>query len=116
MSANLIRKLAGEKAPVWAIKLLGNIWAPYLGAGIEIKEMSNDMRRITVRLKKRWYNANYVGTQFGGSIYAMTDPFFMLILIENLGRDYIVWDKAANIRFRKPGKTDLYAKFEVTEE
>lgn len=116
MSATIIRKLAGEKAPVWALRLLGNIWGPYLGAGIEIKEMSKDLRRITVRLKKRWYNENYVGTQFGGSIYAMTDPFYMLMLIENLGHDYIVWDKAANIRFRKPGKTDLYAKFEITEQ
>ncbi|WP_348240556.1 DUF4442 domain-containing protein, partial [Salmonella enterica] len=57
----------------------------------------------------------YVGTQFGGSIYAMTDPFYMLMLMNNLGPDYIVWDKAASIRFRKPGRTDLFATFEITD-
>jgi len=116
MTPNLIRKLAKGKAPIWVLKLMGKVWGPYLGAGIDVIDVSPDYRQIKVCLKKRWYNSNYVGTQFGGSIYAMTDPFYMLMLMNNLGRDYIVWDKAASIRFRKPGKTDLYATFELSDE
>jgi hypothetical protein len=64
----------------------------------------------------RFYNRNYVGTHFGGSLYSMVDPFYMLMLINILGPDYIVWDKAANIRFKKPGKGVMKATFELTEE
>lgn len=64
---------------------------------------------------RRW-NANYVGTHFGGSLYAMCDPFFMLILIEQLGREYVVWDKAATIRFRRPGTGTVRATFHIPEE
>src|SRR4029079_6293339 len=64
----------------------------------------------------RWYNTNYVGTHFGGSMYAMTDAFYMLILINNLGRNYIVWDKAASIEFKKPAKGKLKAIFTFTED
>src|SRR3546814_16237242 len=62
----------------------------------------------------RWYNRNYVGTQFGGSLYSMVDPFFVLMLMENLGRDYIVWDKAANIEFVSPGRGAVYADFAIS--
>ncbi len=62
-----------------------------------------------------WYNRNYVGTQFGGSLYSMVDPFYMLMLMENLGRDYIVWDKAASIDFISPGKGPVYAEFFIDE-
>ena len=61
-----------------------------------------------------WYNRNYVGTQFGGSLYSMVDPFYMLMLMENLGRDYIVWDKAADIDFISPGKGPVFASFTST--
>ena len=67
-------------------------------------------------MKLRRWNSNYVGAHYGGSLYSMTDPFFMLMLIENLGRDYIVWDKAASIRFRKPGKGTVSAAFRLSEE
>lgn len=97
------------------LKLL-NFWPPYLGAGIRVKYMSPDKTTIHVEMKLHWWNKNYVGTQFGGSMYAMTDPFFMLILIENLGSDYIVWDKAAAIRFKSPGRGRVFAKFHVTHE
>lgn len=114
MAANLIRKVAG-KTPIWFLKFLGNIWPPYLGAGIKIESISADYRYVRVALKKSWYNSNYVGTQFGGSMYSMTDPFFMIILINNLGKDYIVWDKAARIEFVKPGKTKLVAEFRIDQ-
>lgn len=71
---------------------------------------------MSVKLRLRWFNRNYVGTQFGGSIYAMTDPFYMLMLMNILGDEYIVWDKEAHIRFLKPGRGDLSAKFELTED
>jgi len=74
------------------------------------------MKAIDVEMKLRFWNANYVGTHFGGSIYAMTDPFYMLMLIANLGRDYIVWDKAASIRYRKPGKGPVRAEFRLNDE
>ncbi len=93
-----------------------NIWPPFLGAGIRIKRLATDWREIDVEMKLRWWNANYVGTHYGGSLYSMADPFFMLMLIENLGKDYIVWDKAASIRFKKPGRGKVSASFRLSEE
>ena len=92
-----------------------NFWPPLLGAGIRVKRIAPDMKAIDVEMKLRWWNANYVGTHFGGSLYAMTDGFYMLMLIANLGRDYIVWDKAAAIRYRKPGKGTMRAEFRLTD-
>jgi hypothetical protein len=93
-----------------------NFWSPFLGAGIHVRNISDDFTRVDVELKLRFWNKNYVGTHFGGSLYAMTDPFYMLILIQNLGRDYIVWDKGATIRFRKPGKGIVRAHFHISKE
>ena len=70
---------------------------------------------VDVEMKLRPWNRNYVGTHYGGSLYSMTDPFYMLMLMENLGRDYIVWDKAASIRFRKPGKGKVKAEFRLSD-
>ena len=94
---------------------LFNLWPPLLGAGIRIKRFTPDWTEIDVEMKLRWWNRNYVGTHYGGSLYSMADPFFMLMLLENLGKDYIVWDKAASIRFRKPGKGRVKAEFRLTE-
>jgi len=93
-----------------------SFWPPYLGAGIRVRKISPDYREIEVEMRQRWYNTNYVGVHFGGSLYAMTDPFYMLMLIENLGRDYIVWDKAAQVRFKRPGKGTVHAKFQITRQ
>lgn len=92
-----------------------NLWPPYLGAGIRTR-VSPDGRTFEVRMKLRWWNRNYVNTHFGGSLYSMCDPFFMLILIEALGRGYVVWDKAATIRFRRPGKGTVRATFHIPQE
>jgi len=97
------------------LRWLLNFYPPYLGAGIHIQEISPDMRSVKVRMKLTRWNRNYVGTQFGGSLYAMVDPFYMLLLIEQLGRDYIVWDKAASIDFISPGKGPVYAEFHVDD-
>ncbi len=92
-----------------------NFWPPFLGMGIRIKRIAPDMKAVDVEMKLCWWNANYVGTHFGGSLYTMTDPFYMLMLMANLGRDYIVWDKAATIRYRKPGKGTVRAEFRLTD-
>ena len=98
------------------MRVLLNLWPPFLGAGIRVKRLRPDWKEIDVEMKLRRWNSNYVGTHYGGSLYSMTDPFFMVMLIENLGREYIVWDKSASIRFRKPGKGTVTASFRLTEE
>lgn len=107
-------EIAPRKAPLrrrlfyWLL----NFYPPYAGAGIGAKG-SPDLRRFEVTLKERPWNRNVFGTHFGGSLYSMCDPFFVLILSEQLGRDYIVWDKAAKIRFVRPGKGAVKAIFEL---
>ncbi len=91
-------------------------YPPYLGAGVRVTHISDDFRIVKVEMPLRFYNRNYVGTHFGGSLYSMCDPFFMLMLIHILGKDYIVWDKAATIRFKKPGKGLVKATFEISEQ
>jgi len=93
-----------------------NVYPPFLGAGIRVKRLRPDWRAIDVEMKLRRWNANYVGTHYGGSLYSMTDPFVMLMLMENLGPEYVVWDKAASIRFRSPGRGTVYASFRISEE
>jgi hypothetical protein len=92
-----------------------NWWPPFLAAGIHVR-WGGDHRSADVTMRLHFWNRNYVGTHYGGSLYSMTDPFYMLMLMENLGRDYIVWDKAASIRFRKPGKGTVRAEFRLTEQ
>ena len=84
------------------IKLM-NFYPPYVGAGIRIKDISHDFMRAEIEMKLRWWNKNLVGTHFGGSLMSMSDPFYMLLLVQNLGKDYIVWDKASSIKFIKAG-------------
>lgn len=95
---------------------LMNLWPPFLGAGVKVKEISENFDDVKIEMKLRRWNSNYVGTHFGGSIFSMTDPFYSLILMKNLGKDYIVWDKAAAIRFKKPGKGKLSAHFNISKE
>lgn len=94
----------------WMIRL----YPPFLGAGIRVSQPVPAV--YDVRMPLTFWNRNYVGTQFGGSLYSMCDPFFMLILIEKLGPGYLVWDKAATIRFRRPGKGKVRARFEIADE
>jgi len=96
-------------------KALINWYPPYLGAGIRLARISDDYRDLLVQMKLRFYNRNYVGTHFGGSLYAMIDPFYMLMLMQVLGREYIVWDKAATIQFKKPGRGTVSAHFLLTD-
>jgi len=91
-------------------------WPPFLGAGIRVTRVSEDFTTIDVELRMKFFNRNYVGTHFGGSLYSMCDPWFMVLLIEHLGPDYIVWDKAATIRFKKPGRGTVKATFHLPWE
>jgi acyl-coenzyme A thioesterase PaaI-like protein len=109
----LLEILGGPKSH--ALRRWINFWPPFLGAGIRVKRIAPDMKAIDVEMKLRWWNANDVGTHFGGSLFAMTDAFYMLMLMANLGRDYIVWDKAASIRYRRPGKGTVRAEFRLTD-
>lgn len=116
MESKYLRSWRYNRIYIWIFRQLINLWPPYWGTGICVNIISHDYRHIEVSMKLHWYNKNYVGTHFGGSMYAMTDPFYMLILIMNLGSDYIVWDKAAYIDFKKPGRGTLRAIFKFTEE
>ena len=90
-----------------------NLWPPFLGAGVRVTRVADDYREIDVALKLGPHNRNYFGTQFGGSMFAMTDPFFALMMLQNLGAGYVVWDKAATIRYRQPGRGDVFAHFRL---
>lgn len=90
-------------------KLMLNHYSPFKGAGIEIDKVDLKNYHIRVKLPLTRKNQNIVGTQFGGSLYAMVDPFYMLLLMHHLGKRYIVWDKAATINFLAPGRSTAYA-------
>jgi len=92
-----------------------NFYLPFIGAGIRVK-INDDEKKIYVKMKLTFYNKNYVRTHFGGSLYSMCDPFFMLLLMDYLGNDYYVWDKSAGISFQNPGKGTVYAEFFIPEK
>jgi len=83
--------------------------------GGRITYIADDWREVRVELPLNWATRNYVGTTFGGSLYAAADGHLMVMLIKLLGPGYVVWDKAATIRFKKPGRTTLYARFAIDE-
>ena len=92
-----------------------NLWPCFRGTGARVAFIASDWSAVRVRLPLSWRTRNYVGTIFGGSLYAGIDPFYMLMLIHRLGPDYVVWDKAASIRFKKPGRSTLKAAFSLDE-
>jgi acyl-coenzyme A thioesterase PaaI-like protein len=91
-----------------------NLFPAYRRSGGRITFISEDYHEIHVKLPLNWATKNYVGTIFGGSMFAAVDPIYMVMLIKILGRDYLVWDKSANIKFKRPGKETLFAKFVIT--
>ena len=92
-----------------------NLWPLFLASGIHVTTISPDWRYVRVEMRMRPWNRNYVGTHFGGSLFAMTDPFWMLLALYALPRDYIVWDKAAEIEFVKPGRSTVHAEFHIDD-
>lgn len=99
-----------------SLRLLMNLWPPFIGAGIHVERIAPDYTEARVRLRLGLLNRNYMGTHFGGSLYAMTDPFFALLVMHQLGRRYVVWDKASRIDYRLPGRGTVRAVFRVTPE
>jgi len=97
------------------MRFLFRFWPPFRGMGIRVREIAPDFRRVVVELRQQRLNRNWVGTHFGGSMFAMADPFYMIMMMQALGREYVVWDKAGAIRFLKPGRGTLTARFEVTQ-
>jgi len=104
-----------KKHPLF-IKLLINSYAPYLGAGVRLTDVDMAAGRVRVEMPLTRINRNYVGVHFGGSLYAMVDPFFMLILMHQLGDDYVVWDKAASIDFIAPGRGRVHTTMQISTE
>lgn len=115
------RKIEYQVAPFWDFAMKEftfdkafEFFSPFVGAGIVPKQI--DKFTIEVTMKQNLANTGFMGVHFGGSIYAMCDPFFMFLLIQNLGDEYIIWDKSANIQFLKGGSGTLKAKFQIYEE
>jgi len=107
---------AANKVPARYLRHLVNWWSPLRGAGIKITYASPDAREVHVQMRLRWFNRNHVGVHFGGSLFAMTDPFYAVMLLLNLGDNYIVWDKQACIEFKKPGRDTMLVRFTLGEE
>lgn len=97
------------------MRLRFNLFPAYRGSGARVTYIAGDFREVRIRLPLSFRSRNYVGTIFGGSMYAAVDPMYMIMLIRLLGRDYVVWDKAATIRFRKPGRSTLFATFRIDD-
>ncbi|MDF1699499.1 MAG: DUF4442 domain-containing protein, partial [Saprospiraceae bacterium] len=97
-------------------KKLLNLYPPFLGAGIRLKEVNKKGTSYLVEMKLRWYNRNVYGTHFGGSLYAMCDPFFVFAAYSYFGDQYILWDKSASIEFKRPGKGTVQALFEISDD
>ena len=100
----------------WLIRNAINLWPPFRGAGIRIDALSADYMHCTVSLKFRWWNKNANRSQYGGSMFSMTDPIYPLMLMGILGNDYVVWDKAASIDYVAPGTKQLFAEFVLSQQ
>jgi acyl-coenzyme A thioesterase PaaI-like protein len=107
-----LRAIVSNKLRCWSFYLFGC----YRGTGGRLRYIAEDWSEVRLELPLSWRTRNYVGTIFGGSMYAAVDPIYMLMLIHRLGPEFIVWDKAATIQFRKPGKETLRAQFVVSDE
>jgi hypothetical protein len=102
----------------WPSRLLRwkfNLVPAYRGTGARVTYIAADFREVRIRLPLSWRTRNVVGTIFGGSLYGAVDPIYMIMLIKLLGAKYVVWDKTATIRFRKPGRSTLHATFLIDD-
>lgn len=97
------------------LRLGFNAYPAYWGTGARLTYIADDFREIRLKLPLTWRTRNLVGTLFGGSIFGAVDPIYMVMLMRLLGPEYVVWDKAATIRFLQPGRETLYARFLLSE-
>ena len=107
---SILKRLQGIPA---ITKFILNHYAPYRGAGIQVEKIDFPNHHIRVKMPLTRKNQNIVGVHFGGSLYSMIDPFYMLLLMHHLGSKYIVWDKAAKIQFLSPGRGTVYADIRI---
>jgi len=107
---------AVERLSPRILRHLLNLWPPFLGAGIQVSYLAANWRAATVEMKLRWTNRNPHRSHFGGSLFAMTDPFFALLVRRSLPAGYVVWDRSASIDFVAPGRGRVWARFELHEE
>jgi acyl-coenzyme A thioesterase PaaI-like protein len=101
--------------PAWLTRVLLNLWPPFIGAGIHIEYVDPCYRQARVRMRQHIANTNLFGTHFGGSLFAMTDPFYAILILHNLDKDYVVWDKASSIHFKLPARGTVHASFAIDE-
>ena len=99
-----------------SMKRFLNLYPPYIGAGIKITYLSDDWRELHVAMSVRWYNRNAVNTHFGGSLYSMVDPHLMLLFMQLLGKDYFIWDKAADIEFIKATRKAVKCVIKISDK
>lgn len=116
MKPDFLKTTRTESGKTWRFRTAMNWYPMYFGTGGKILFWSGDSHEVHLRLRRNVWTYNFVGTIFGGSMFAASDPFYMLMLLQIFGPSYVVWDKAASIRFRKPGRTTLYARFLLTDE
>lgn len=93
-----------------------NLFPAYRGTGGRVTYIAPDWQEVRVKIPLNWRTRNYVGVTFGGSIYGAVDPIYMMMLLQTLGDDYVVWDKEAEVRFKRPAEETLYARFRLTDE
>jgi acyl-coenzyme A thioesterase PaaI-like protein len=111
----MLRSVRSQKKRRWLLRAI-NFWPPFWGAGIRLVQLHPEFLEARVEARLRFWNKNYVGVHFGGAIFSMADPWFMLLLMEQLGKGFVVWDKAATIRFKKPGKGRIHGIFKISPE
>ena len=108
--------LAKKVLSAQVLRWVFNLWPTFRFAGVRVRAIANDFTAATVELRLGLLNRNYVGTAFGGTLYAMTDPFYMLMMMRQLGAGYVVWDRAGAVRYLKPGKGVITANFVLPAE
>jgi hypothetical protein len=116
MAPDFLKTTRKESFSTWRFRTLMNWYPMYFGTGGKIIFWAADDKELHIRLRLNIWTYNLVGTMFGGSLFAASDPFYMILLKKILGENYVVWDKSASIRFIKPGKTTLFAKYELDDE
>lgn len=104
------------KLPHYLLKSASRLWGPFLSPGIRVTKVSPDFREIEARMKLRWYNKSPIGAHYGGSLYSLTDGFFVLILVSNIGNKHYIWDKAGSIEYVQPGRTEVHANFKLSAQ
>lgn len=105
-----------ESLKSWWFRTLMNWYPMYFGTGGKILFWASDSSEVQLRLRLNIWNYNYVGTIFGGSLFSASDAFYMLMLFKSLGSSFVVWDKSASIKFKKPARSTLFAKLEITHQ